>query len=154
MIREANTDDIPSIVDLWEEMMNFHIQKSSIYDIKPDARQIYEFYLKKTLKSHESTVIIYEIENKIIGYLMAEQSQLPPVYKEDTIGTIVEICITEKYRGRGIGEKLVEKIEKWFISKDIYTVECVISDFNEISKCFWFKNEYKPYNLVCLKKLK
>ena len=154
MIREANTDDIPSIVDLWEEMMNFHIQKSSIYDIKPDARQIYEFYLKKTLKSHESTVIIYEIENKIIGYLMAEQSQLPPVYKEDTIGTIVEICITEKYRGRGIGEKLVEKIEKWFISNDIYTIECVISDFNEISKGFWFKNRYKPYNLVCLKKLK
>ena len=154
MIREANTDDIPSIVDLWEEMMNFHIQKSSIYDIKPDARQIYEFYLKKTLKSHESTVIICEIENKIIGYLMAEQSQLPPVYKEDTIGTIVEICITEKYRGRCIGEQLVEKIEKWFISNDIYTVECVISDFNEISKGFWFKNKYKPYNLVCLKKLK
>lgn len=154
MIREANTDDIPSIVDLWEEMMNFHIQKSSIYDIKPDARQIYEFYLKKTLKSHESTVIICEIENKIVGYLMAEQSQLPPVYKEDTIGTIVEICITEKYRGRGIGEKLVEKIEKWFISNDIYTIECVISDFNEISKGFWFKSKYKPYNLVCLKKLK
>jgi hypothetical protein len=25
MIREANVDDTESIVDLWEEMMNFHI---------------------------------------------------------------------------------------------------------------------------------
>ena len=154
MIREANTEDILSIVDLWKEMMNFHIQKSSIYEIKPDARQIYEFYLKNILKSQESIVLVYEIKNKIVGYLMAEESQLPHVYKEDKIGTIVEICITEKHRNKGIGEELVTQIEKWFISKDIYTIECVISDFNEISKGFWFKNKYKPYNLVCLKKLK
>jgi ribosomal protein S18 acetylase RimI-like enzyme len=153
MIREANTEDILSIVDLWEEMMNFHIQKSSIYDIKPDARQIYEFYLKKILKSHDSIVLVYEIENKIVGYLMAEESQLPPVYKEDKIGTIIEICITEKHRNKGIGEELVTQIEKWFIAKDIYTIECVISDFNEISKGFWFKNKYKPYNLICIKRL-
>ncbi|HEX3014117.1 MAG TPA: GNAT family N-acetyltransferase [Methanobacterium sp.] len=153
MIREANTEDIPSIVDLWEEMMNFHIQKSSIYDIRPDARQIYEFYLKKILKSHESTVLVCEIENEIVGYLMAEQSQLPPVYKEDNIGTIVEICITEKHRNKGIGEKLLEKTEKWFMSKNINTIECVISDFNQISKGFWFKNKYKPYNLICFKRL-
>ncbi len=153
MIREANVDDTESIVDLWEEMMNFHIQKSSIYDIKPDARQIYEFYLKKILKNRDSIVLVCEIENKIVGYLMAEESQLPPVYKEDKVGTIVELCITEKHRNKGIGEKLVEKIEKWFVSKDIYTVECVISDFNEISKDFWFKNKYKPYNLICIKKI-
>jgi ribosomal protein S18 acetylase RimI-like enzyme len=154
MIREANAEDILLIVDLWEEMMNFHIQKSSIYEIKTDARQIYEFYLKKVLKSHESIVLVCEIENKVVGYLMAEESQLPPVYKEDKVGTIVEICITEKYRSKGIGEKLVEKIEKWFIAKDIYTIECVISDFNEISKSFWFKNNYKPYNLTCFKKIR
>ena len=153
MIREANVDDIPSIVDLWEEMMNFHIQKSSIYEIKADARQIYEFYLKNILKSHKSIILVCEIKNKVVGYLMAEESQLPPVYKEDKIGTIVEICITEKHRNKGIGEELVAEIEKWFINKDITTIECVISDFNEISKGFWFKNKYTPYNLICFKKI-
>jgi ribosomal protein S18 acetylase RimI-like enzyme len=153
MIREANTEDITSIADLWEEMMNFHIQKSSIYEVKHDARQIYTFYLKETLKSHESIVLVCEIKNKVVGYLIAEESRIPPVYKEDKIGTIVEICITEKHRNEGIGEELVNKIEKWFISKDIYTIECVVSDFNEISKGFWFKNKYKPYNLICFKKL-
>jgi ribosomal protein S18 acetylase RimI-like enzyme len=153
MIREACVDDIPSIVDLWEEMMNFHIQKSSMYDIKPDAREIYAFYLKKVIKSHESIVLVCEIENKVVGYIMSEESLLPPVYKEENVGTVVEICITEKYQNKGIGEKLLEKTEKWFISKDITTIECVISDFNEISKGFWFKNKYEPYNLICFKKL-
>ncbi|MEN6293950.1 MAG: GNAT family N-acetyltransferase, partial [Methanobacterium sp.] len=120
---------------------------------KHDARQIYTFYLKETLKSHESIVLVCEIKNKVVGYLIAEESRIPPVYKEDKIGTIVEICITEKHRNEGIGEELLAKIEKWFISKDIYTIECVVSDFNEISKGFWFKNKYKPYNLICFKKL-
>ena len=153
MIREANENDISSIVDLWEEMMNFHIQKSSLYEIKPNARQIYAYYLKEVIKSHKSTVIVYEIENGIIGYLMAEESQLPPVYKEENVGTVVEICVTENHRNKGVGEKLLAEIEMWFVSKDITTIECVISDFNEISKSFWFKNKYKPYNLICFKKL-
>lgn len=153
MIREANIKDINAIVDLWEEMMNFHIQKSDLYEIKPDARQIYAYYLKEVLKSHESIVIVYEIENKIVGYLMAEESLNPPVYKETKIGTIIEICVTEKHRNKGIGEELLAEIEKWFINKGINRIECMISDFNEISKSFWFKNMYKPYNLMCVKKL-
>jgi len=153
MIREANIDDINAIVELWEEMMNFHIQKSGLYEIKPDARQIYAYYLKEIIKSHESIVLVYEIENKIIGYLMAEEALNPPVYKETRIGTIVEICVTENYRNKGIGEELLTKIEKWFLDKGINRVECLVSDFNEISKGFWFKNDYKPYNLMCVKRL-
>ncbi len=153
MIREATLDDTESIVDLWEEMMDFHIQKSSIYEIKTNARETYKFYLKKILKNQESIVLVCEIENKVVGYIIAEESLLPPVYKEEKVGTVVEIGITEKYRNKGIGEKLLEKTEKWFVSKDINTIECVISDFNEISKGFWFKNRYQPYNLVCFKKL-
>lgn len=154
MIREANIEDISAIVDLWEEMMKFHIQKSDLYEIKPDARQIYAYYLKEVLKSHESIVLVYEIENKVVGYLMVEESLNPPVYRETRIGSIVEICITESHRNNGIGEELLTKIEKWFITKGITRVECMVSDFNEISKSFWFKKGYKPYNLMCVKRLR
>ena len=153
MIREANIEDINTIIDLWQEMMDLHIQRSELYEIKSDARQIYAHYLKEVLKNHESIIIVYEIENEIIGYLMAEESLNPPVYKETRIGLIVEICVKESHRNQGIGGELLSKIEKWFLNKDITRIECVISDFNEISKGFWFKNGYKPYNLMCVKKL-
>lgn len=153
MIRKANVEDIPPIVNLWEEMMNLHAKKSDLYDIKPNARQIYAYYLKEVLKSSESIVIVYEIENKVIGYLMAEESLRPPVYKEERIGTVVEICVRGKHRNKGVGEELLDEIEKWFINRGITRIECIISNFNEISKGFWFKNNYKPYNLMCVKKL-
>ena len=153
MIREANTKDISAILGLWQEMMDFHIKRSDLYKIKPNAQQIYAYYLKEVLKNHESRLIVYEIQNKIVGYLMAEESLNPPVYKETRIGLIVEIGVTKNYRNKGIGEELISEIEKWFLNKDITRIECVISDFNEISKGFWFKNGYNPYNLMCVKKL-
>lgn len=152
MIREANIEDIYTIVDLWQEMMDFHIERSDLYQIKPDARKIYTNYLKDVLKNPDYIVLAYEIENKVIGYLTAVESDIPPVYKETT-GLILEMCVTENHRNNGIGEELLLKIEKWFMDKDINRIECMVSDFNEISKSFWFKNNYKPYNLMCVKKL-
>jgi len=153
MIREANNDDMDAIIGLWQEMMDFHIEKSDLYQIKPDARDIYSKYLKDVLKSPDYVVLVFEDNNEILGYLIATESDDPPVY-EGTAGLILELCVNEKHRNKGIGEELVYKIEKYFKNKDIKRIECMVSDFNEISKGFWFKHEYKPYNLMCVKILR
>jgi ribosomal protein S18 acetylase RimI-like enzyme len=153
MIREANKKDMDKIVDLWQEMMDFHIKRSDLYQMKPDACEIYSNYLSDVLISPEYIVLVYEVENKILGYLIATESDEPPVY-EGTVGLILEISVAEKHRNMGIGEKLVAEIEKYFISKEINRIECMVSDFNEVSKSFWFKNGYKPYNLMCFKILR
>ncbi|MGF7117186.1 hypothetical protein [Methanobacterium oryzae] len=62
MIREANKDDLGAIVDLWEEMMDFHIQKSDLYQMKPNAREIYTNYIKDAFKNPDYILLVYEIE--------------------------------------------------------------------------------------------
>ncbi len=150
MIRNATKDDLNAIVDLWKEMMDFHIQRSELYQIKPNAQEIYTDYIKDVLKNPDYIVLVYEIENKVLGYLMATESDDPPVY-EGTVGMILELCVTENHRNKGIGEELLIEIEKIFIIKGIKRMECMVSDYNEISKSFWFKNDYKPYNIMCVK---
>lgn len=153
MIRKAHDRDIKSIVDLWEEMMNFHVQKSDLYTLKTDSKQIYTKFLKDFLKDDRGVIFVYEIENRILGYIMAEEYIHPPVYKENLIGMILEISTTKKEQNKGIGEKLVEEIESWFKKRGIDRIECMISDFNEVSKSFWIKHNYKPYNMMCIKKI-
>lgn len=154
MIRNANKGDISSITDLWEEMMEFHIQKSNLYKIKDDAREIYSNYLKEVQKNSKNIVLVYQINDEIVGYLMACESAQPPVYKETCVGDIIEIAVTEKYRKKRIGEELLKECEKIFAERGINRMECMVSNFNEISKNFWFKNGYKPYNIMCVKKIK
>lgn len=153
MIRNANKEDISSIADLWEEMMQFHIQKSNLYEIKDDAREIYSNYLKEVQKNVKNIVLVYEINNEIVGYLMAGESIQPPVYKETHIGDIIDLSVTEKYQNKGIGEELLREVEKIFAKRGITRIECMVSHFNEISKNFWLKNGYNPYNVMCVKKL-
>lgn len=121
--------------------------------MKADAREIYTNYLKDVLKNPDYIVLVYEIENKVLGYLMATESHDPPVY-EGPVGMILEICVTENHRHKGIGEELLIEIEKMFIIKSIKRIECMVSNYNEISKSFWFKNDYKPYNIMCVKTLR
>ena len=153
MIREANTEDIPIIVDLWQEMMDFHIEKSDLYQMKPDARNIYSKYLKDVLKSPDYVTLVFEDNNKVLGYITATESNDPPVY-EGIAGLILELSVTEKHRNKGIGEELVSSIEKYFKNKGIKRIECMVSDFNEVSKGFWFKHGYNPYNIMCVKLLR
>ena len=152
MIREANKKDMNAIVGLWQEMMDFHIEKSDLYQMKRDAQEIYSNYIINVLISPEYVVLVYEIENKVLGYLIATESDEPLVY-EGTVGLILEISVTEKHRNKGIGEKLLTEIEKYFLNKGINRIECMVSNFNDISKGFWFKHQYKPYNIMCVKRL-
>ncbi|HML04144.1 MAG TPA: GNAT family N-acetyltransferase [Methanobacterium sp.] len=153
MIRDAIKGDLNSIIDLWQEMMEFHIKKSDLYQMKPDAKKIYSEYLNDVLKSPDYVTLVFEDNNEVLGYLIATESNDPPVY-EGTAGLILELSVTEKYRNKGIGEKLVSSIEKYFENKGIKRIECMVSDFNEISKGFWFKHGYNPYNLMCVKILR
>ncbi len=152
MIREANKSDIDAIIDLWQELMDFHIERSDLYQMKPDAREIYSEYLNDVLKSPDYIPLVFENKNQILGYLIATESNDPPVY-EGTAGLILELSITEKYRNKGIGEELVSGIEKYFQNKGINRIECMVSNFNEISKAFWSKNGYNTYNIMCVKLL-
>ncbi len=47
------------------------------------------------LISPEYIVLVYEIENKVLGYLIATESNEPPVY-EGTVGLILEISVARK----------------------------------------------------------
>ena len=74
MIRKAKKEDMDAIIGLWQEMMDFHIERSDLYQMKPNARQIYSDYLNDVLKSPEYVTLVFEIENKVLGYLIATES--------------------------------------------------------------------------------
>lgn len=152
MIREATKDDMESIVNLWQELMDFHIERSDLYQMKSNARELYSDYLKDVLINPDYITLVFENEKGILGYLVATESNDPPIY-EGTVGIVMELSVTQEHRNKGIGEKLLTYIEKKFLEKGIGRMECMVSDFNEISKGFWHKNGYEPYNLMCVKLL-
>jgi len=150
-VRKATRYDLNRIVDLWFEMMNFHIDHNSIYQLKDNAREIYITYADSYIHDSEKAVFIFDNGNTVAGYLFVEIDSLPPVYQESKIGVITEIGVEQSARRNGIGKLLLAQAEEWILGQGVRRAECMVSASNPVSQSFWKKNGYRGYNEICCK---
>ena len=62
------------------------------------------------LESKDHTAFVAETENKIVGWIGAAKSIMLEVMPHCQIDGLV---IDEKYRGKGVGKLLIEKVKQW-----------------------------------------
>ena len=74
-------------------------------------------------------------------------------YKCPKRGEIIELIVTKKTRSKGLGKLLIEKIEEYFKSKDCEYVIVDIFAYNDNAMNFYFKNNYHPRMVTCIKKI-
>ena len=101
-IREANYDDIDSIVELTKEL-GYQIKKEEV------RRKLKKFELSLAEK-----IFVAELED-VVGWMHI--SLVEPLESE-AFGEIRGIVVNQKYRKRGIGTELFRTAEKWTKEKD------------------------------------
>jgi len=111
-INVATIDAIKQIEILYEnlflEMSNFQPKY-----IRP-AKQDVEF-IRNTIKTQDSDILIAEIDNRIVGFLLIQQL-ITPSYTcliEHKYAFITDIIVENKYQKRGIGSALLLEAKKW-----------------------------------------
>ena len=60
----------------------------------------------------ESYVIVAEINNQVVGYLLGEENNIP--YYNFRIAELCNMCIDSNYRKRGIGNALYKEFETFY----------------------------------------
>lgn len=145
IIRKAVVEDIPSILELWKEMMDFHKERDRIFSRSETGHEGFAGYVKGLIASETSHVVIAETDKEITGYCLAMIEPYPPVLEMKEYGLIQDIAVTKKYRRYGIGQKLLEEARNWFSEKGIRRIEARVATTNTISTGFWAKMGLKPY---------
>ena len=117
-IRQAGISDIIDLTNLNKECL-----------------PIYYNYLQHLsfIMSSNNLVIIAEIKNKIIGYLIGE-------YNSNNNFHILSFGISEKYRSKGIGRKIINYIEN--NKKSCNNITLYVHDLNEKGINFYKKNGF------------
>ncbi|MEM0026536.1 MAG: ribosomal protein S18-alanine N-acetyltransferase [Ignisphaera sp.] len=116
VIRRAERNDIESIYEL---------EKKCFKDPYPEIvlRMLYELYPELFFVAEENDT------KTIVGYVSG-------MIRIDGFGHIVSICVDQRYRGRGIGRKLMETIEnamRTLFSVCRYRLEVRVSNTNAIN---------------------
>ena len=108
-------------------------------------------------KNHGGTIYVAIYNSNLVGFIgigLNKQSYEDAL--EDipmTIGYINAVFVTKSHRGSGIGQKLLNKAEQYFISKKCSHVALDVYDYNALAHEFYNKSGYIDRNIEMIKTL-
>lgn len=143
-IRKATEKDIERLSELQIDLEKY---ERRFCKILKDSGSVDE-YLKKSrerIKREDCVFFVAEEASKIIGYVLGEIEKPAHHYIYENRGFIVDAFISKEHRGKGIGEKLTEKLLEWFKSKGIKWVKVSAFTTNISAIGFWKKMGFKDY---------
>ena len=145
VIRPANRRDIPALVALWEELMDFHQARDPFFTRSDNGSEIFARFIGENTRNDAACVLVATVDAKIVGYCQGILDRHPPALAESDFGQILDFGVTAEHRRAGIGEQMLKAICEWFRREGIHRVEVRHSMRNEIGACFWPKMGFEPY---------
>jgi ribosomal protein S18 acetylase RimI-like enzyme len=144
-IIEAIDSHIPEIVELWKEFMDFHKDIDPVFSRSEDGHLSFEKHLRDSINSEDWHILVALDKGCVVGFSTSQISKYAPVFEMKTHGGINTMAVKSNYRRKGIGEQMLEKILKWFESRNIDRIELSVAANNQIGYSFWKKHGFKDY---------
>lgn len=118
VLRKAKSTDAVRIEELFAQMLK------AIYHT--DDVEGYETgYLNKFFLDKEDFICVAEYENEVVAFLSIE------VYRDEDCIYLDDFSVTEKYRNKGIGTRLIHAAEKYAEESGIAKIVLHVEKANE-----------------------
>jgi len=136
-IRSLNVNDSESLLNLMLQLD--HESEFMMYE--PGERKTTLEQMRERIESLEpATGIILGVfeEDRIIGFVSLERGSMNRIRH---IGYIV-IGVIKEASGKGIGGKLLEKLDRWAVEHDIRKLELTVMSHNEKAHNLYLRSGY------------
>lgn len=136
-IKEITKEELPKIKNLWEELNRIHMDDSSYFK---EHYKLFTFEerIKKFKKISTKCIKIDVIKksNRYLGYCIST--------KENDKGELDSLFILDELRGKGYGEKLVERSLSWLKSLNCKNICVSVAQGHESVIPFYQKFGLRP----------
>lgn len=109
IVREATADDMPDVGRLGALLLRTHhgFDAARFIAHTDDAADGYAWFLGTQLKKRDAAVLVAEENGRIVGYTYATAEDEDWMWLRGPAGVLHDIVIDPDYRGRGIGQMLL-----------------------------------------------
>lgn len=158
-IRKAKTKDVDEISGLQDKLIEYHhkLRKGEIEpweELVSSHKDLWKEFAKTAIRSYKKVIFVaVDNDNKIVGYTAGMIKKNIPIFKIKKLGYINDLFVIKKYRNKGIAEKLLKTIEKWFKSKNIKYVEVSADTKNKLGQKVWHKFGFEDCRLNMMKEI-
>ena len=144
------------LVELEEYILS--IDKDNLDQLHPEYRERMALIdLKNVQKNNGKCFLAIDESDKAIGLIMGTIPSYGEFdyldYKCPKRGMITELIVTNKERSKGIGQKLIKKMEDYFKSENCEYIIVDVFAYNENGKKFYKSNDYHTRMETMLKKI-
>jgi ribosomal protein S18 acetylase RimI-like enzyme len=139
-IRKAGKSDLDKILELNKLQAEYHGRIDSYY--RTDFRAIASFrkYISGLLKKRNARIIVAEIENEVIGYMIGAIERMKPhQFGPGRIGKISDAIVEEEYRRLGAARRMTIELINWFRKNNIKGIVLSVDARNIIGIKAWQK---------------
>jgi len=158
-IRPYQDKDYNSISQMFEDFIDYLVIIDPINRIIKQP-EYGKNYLDKTIeevRDNDGIFLVAEIDNVIVGLGAAlieilSQKDLMEVLPH-TPGRITELFVTDQCRGKGIGRKIMEKLENYLKQKGCSSIQIEVFAPNNKTRRVYEKLGYSDRNIDMMKVL-
>ena len=158
-IIEYNDKYLEDVRDLLVELEEYivSIDNDKLDQVHPEYREKMAIFDLEEVNNNDGKCYIAVDNNKAIGVIMGKIIKFSEYdyldYKCPKEGEIIELVVSNKYRGMGIGKLLMEKMEEFFKSVGCEYVLVDIFAYNTKGINFYSKYGYHSRMHTAIRKL-
>jgi len=153
IIRDYKEDDFDFLSEKQSLLNLYHYELDNVYYCpSTDSKEKYIEYIKSRIDDRNFKILICEVENVVIGYVMGWILERPPIYLKRKTGYLSNIFVDERFRDKGVGKKLYYNMEKWFIENSVDFVEISADSRNTSTINKFRKYGFKDLSITFYKK--
>jgi len=153
---EKYLEDVKDLLVELEEYI-ISIDDDNLDQLHPDYRDNKALIDLKEIESNNGKCYLAINNNKVIGLIMGKITSYDKYdyldYKCPKRGEITELVVTSKIRSKGVGQKLMAKMEEYFKSVGCEYVIVDVFGYNDLALKFYFKQGYHARMLTTIKKI-
>jgi len=144
-VRKARPDDLEAVLDLWEEMMQYHARLDSRFRPAAHGRVLFGPVLRTWMAEKNVRLLVAVAEGQIVGYIAGRVAENAPVLDPPCLGHVSDICVAPEWRRSGVGRRLFRALRAWFQRRGLTALQLHVSARNPVSQAFWGEMGFEHY---------
>jgi ribosomal protein S18 acetylase RimI-like enzyme len=143
-IRPATEADYTELNQIFATVDALHREALPHVFRTPDGPARSKDYVSTVISEQNIVLFVAESDGRIIGLVQAYVREAPdiPLFVPRRTAVIDNIAVREEFRRSGVGQALVERVERWAADENASQIELNVWEFNAGARGFYEKLGY------------
>lgn len=141
-IVDFSSDYIKDALDILYESILLHAQNDPRQFCCP-SKEKYIPYLNEILNKEKNFGLVALVGKQTAGILLGtEEQHQEPTFRQNRFYKIYDIVVSEKFKKRGLGKRLIEALKERAHNNGISQIELEVYSFNNCAMAFYKRLDF------------